>query len=68
MNYTHLDDLTKLRAGDTVTLEDGTIHTSIKDKGGWNCENVDCSLIDICAEQIAYTAQCGDKKFHFEII
>jgi len=46
MDYTTKDDLSKLRVGDTLTLEDVTVHMLEKHQDSDDCEN--CSICSTC--------------------
>ena len=57
MNYT-ISEANKIRVGDTLTLEDGSVHEAVKDSGTmWNTCSMsghDCSTI-----------KCYPRHFHF---
>ena len=71
MNYT-LKDANKIRVGDTLTLEDGTVHEAVKDE-----RNGDCGLCRISLGLLYIITRgewrcglfpCSEYSFHFKRI
>jgi hypothetical protein len=60
-NYTYKDELSDLRAGDTLELEDGTRHEAVDDKKRSPC--LYCSLTDIDCSFVAPACINGDLHF-----
>ena len=66
MNYTQ-KEASKIRVGDTLTLEDGSKHKAIPQENCCMC--IECSIDDYCGSTIK-GIKCGDenKMFHFKHI
>ena len=66
MNYTTKDDLSKLLVGDTLTLEDGSVHEAVNDIVEFECVG-SCSLF-IINECIVKKSRCHLDNYHFKQI
>jgi hypothetical protein len=64
MNYT-LKDADKICVGDTLTLEDGTVHEAVKDE--WKQCRVACSFFS-AKNPPCFVVKCEPKSFHFKQI
>jgi hypothetical protein len=64
MNYTTNDKLNELRVGDTLTLEDGSVHKAVKDKEYSGCNNCTIDEYGDCCLKV----KCAKYNFHFKKI
>ena len=63
-NYNLNDELENLRVGDTLTLEDGSVHEAVKDYPFTEDDPCDiCSFVNNC---MVNKAPCYQFKFHFK--
>jgi hypothetical protein len=62
MNYT-LKEANKLRVGDTLTLEDGTVHEAVKGRIDKDCTIELCSIKEDCDN---CNVACAVYRFHFK--
>ena len=62
MNYT-INEAKKIRVGDKLTLDDGTVHESVK-SGDDFCDCKDCSL----SNKNCNVIMCNEYDFHFKQI
>jgi len=76
MNYT-LKEASKIRVGDTLTLEDGSVHEAVKDErsgADWVESCKDCSMLIIYTDGAGCRAETNNShpkcngKFHFKQI
>jgi len=67
MNYT-LKDANKIRVGDTLTLEDGSVHEAVKDETELECLS-SCSLYkQNSGECMLPDCRCDIHHIHFKQI
>jgi len=65
MNYTLTDNLPDLRVGDTLTLEDGSVHEAVEGRIKEHCTLDHCSIFESCDN---CNVSCGIYEFHFKQI
>ena len=63
MNYNLTDNLPAIRVGDTLTLEDGSVHEALK--GHDDCLSCSIAFSNTC---VKWMTQCDEFKFHFESV
>lgn len=67
MNYTINDNLPAIRVGDTLTLEDGSVHEAVSDSIEFSDDCDFCSLSgENCHKHV--NIECGSRFFHFKRI
>jgi hypothetical protein len=62
-NYTLTDNLLTIRVGDTLTLEDGSVHEAVKFETSTDCLRCSMRGIGYCN-----SVDCINKEFHFKQI
>ena len=68
MTYKETDELSTLKAGDTLVMNDGTTHIAVQDNGLYQCID-GCSLCKadnpLGHKCLAMTCDCCVYSFHF---
>lgn len=61
------DDLSQIRVGDTLTLEDGSVHEAVEDNPDYYNGCQFCSINGmICDDKVSNKIDCYFRAFHFK--